>query len=180
MRSGCSTTAPSDSSPESSCIIISESGGKEMQQVRHYTGAFSHPCFGPDEIPIEVALYSSSEGQWKAVDQVEQITVQRDGKSVVMTDSIGATTLDGQEVVGGILIGVVIQHGEPGGRFRLRPCSKQRVHRATLLKRTCIQRHVTQIPVVTRQWRAVGVPAKMAMQSAGEMGWRTTYQMAFS
>ena len=41
-----------------------------------------------------------------------------------------------------------------------------------LLKRTCIQREVQMVPVVSR-WHAVAVPAKLAVQPLGEVGWRT-------
>lgn len=140
--------------------------------MRCYTGAFSHPCLGPDEIPLEVTIYNSCDGWWKAIDKSEDITVQRDGKNVIIADKAGATKLDGHEVVGGILIGAVVQNGEGGGKFRLQPCKK-------VLKRTCIQRPLIQMPMVTR-WRAVGIPPKIAVQPSGEVGWHTTYQMAFS
>lgn len=146
-----------------------------MPRVRHYSGAFSHPSFGPDEIPIEVTLYGSTGGMWTTMDQGEEINVQRDGKNIVMTDKSGTTTMDGHEVVGGMVIGAVIQNGEVGGRFRLQPCPKSRM-RTAVVTRTCVQRQL-HIPLVTR-WRAVGTPAKLSVQYAGEAGWRTTCQTA--
>lgn len=186
IRSGSSTTAPSDSSPAntaSSCIIMPETSRKDGLQVRHYTGTITHPFFGPDDIPIEVSILSQTDGLWSTMGQTEQISVQREGKIIVMTDRAGMTTLDGHEVVGGMLIGTVTQDGEAGGRFRLQPGQKRQA-RTTLVKRTCTQRSVlvpVSVPVVTRVgWRSVGVPAKLTVQSVGENSWHTTYQAAFS
>merc|ERR1712070_356328 len=89
----------------------------------------------------------------------EEIIVVRNGKSIVMVDKASTTTFDGHEVVGGMLVGSVMQCGEPGGRFRLQPCNKSRVNTA-LLQRTCIKRSV-QIPVVIPTWCAVNVPTKL-------------------
>lgn len=186
IRSGSSTTAPSDSSPAntgSSCIIMPETSRKDGLEVRHYTGTITHPFFGPDDIPIEVSILSQTDGLWSTMGQTEQISVQREGKIIVMTDRAGMTTLDGHEVVGGMLIGTVTQDGEAGGRFRLQPGQKRQA-RTTLVKRTCTQRSVlvpVSVPVVTRVgWRSVGVPAKLTVQSVGENSWHTTYQAAFS
>lgn len=146
-------------------------------EPRHYTGVFSHPYFGPEEIRIEFTLRSPTEGQWKAMDQAEDVTVRRNGKSVLISDKAGVTVLDGHESVGGMFVGVVVQNGVRGGRFRLQPCSKSRV----LLKssKACFQRPVKmEIPAMI--WRSVGIPAKMSVQSTGESSWRTSYQTAFS
>jgi len=181
IRSGCSTTAPSESGrTESSLSFPCYASGKNVLQVQHYTGTLSHPAFGSDEISIEVTLHGSCTGKWKALDQSQEITVQRDGKRISLTDKLGSTTLDGRESIGGMLIGVVIQQGLAGGRFRLRPC------RAALLKKRSIQTHV-QVPVVpvtetvTRtHWRAVGIPKRVEVQSTGEVAWRTSYQVAYA
>lgn len=147
---------------------MSENSRRDSQQVRHYSGVFSHPSFGPDELSIEVTLDGSCKGWWKALDQREEITVVRNGKSIVLVDRSSTTTFDGHEVVGGMLVGTVFQRGEPGGRFRLQPCNKSRVRTASLT-RTIIKRSV-QIPMVSRTWCAVGVPTKLP----------TSYQMALA
>jgi len=110
------------------------------------------------------------------MNQNEQISVLRQGKKIVMSDKAGATILDGQEVLGGTLIGSVVQNGVAGGRFWLQPCAKPQVLVAPL-KRTCIQRHVQVVPVVAR-WCAVGIPVGFAAHSAGEAAWCTTFQVA--
>lgn len=158
-------------------------------EEQHYTGVFTHPSVGSDEIAIEVTLTSPSEGVWNAMGQTEKITVQREGKNIIMSDEAGTTTLDGRVGLGGRLVGSVSQDGVDGGKFRLQLCQKsQAIGSGTLLKRTRVQRHV-QIPVVpvaraetfiTTRWRAVGIPARLAVQSAGEVGWRTSYQVAFA
>lgn len=146
------------------------SGGPKDQ---NYSGAFSHPRFGPDEIQIEITLHKVNKGHWKCLDQCEEISVQREGKSIVLSGSDGVTVFDGHEVVGGMLIGAVIQNGEAGGHFHLSP--KSRV-RTSLVRTTSIQRRVqvTQVPVV---WRAVGIPTKLAVQQKVEAGWTTTYPL---
>jgi len=179
IRSGSSTTAPSDSSPANT--------GSDGLQVRHYTGSFTHPWFGPDDIPIEVTFLSQTDGLWCLMGRSEQISVQREGKIILMTDKAGTTTFDGHEVVGGMLIGTVTQDGEAGGRFRLQPGQKRQA-RVSLVKRTCTQRSVlvpVSVPLVTRVthssgWRSVGVPAKLTVQSGCDNGWKTSYQAAFS
>jgi len=105
-RSLCSTVAPSESGVDSS-IHLSESSRQEAQQVCHYSGVFSHPSFGPDEISIEVTLDGSCKGWWKALEQREEITVIRNGKSIVLVDRSSTTTFDGHEVVGGMLVDIV-------------------------------------------------------------------------
>jgi len=182
IRSGSSTTAPS-SSPES-CINVparSQQLFEESPQVQHYTGVLTHPLYGSEEITIDVTLLTRSEGLWNAVHQNEQISVKWDAKHVRMSDKAGATTLDGQEVLGGMLIGVVTQNGMSGGRFRLKPCPKLQVRHA-LLKRTCLHREVQMVPVpaVVSRWQAVAVPKKLAVQSLSETGWRTSYHVAFA
>jgi len=175
MRSGSSTTAAS-SSPES-CIVVpaqSQQLIQESTQVQHYTGVITHPLYGSEEIPIDVTLLSRSEGLWNAVHQNEQISVKWDAKHILMSDKTGATTLDGQEVLGGMLIGAVTQNGMPGGRFRLNPCPKLQVCHA-LLKRTCIRRAVQMVPAAV-----VSRSPKLAVQPLVEVGWRTSYQVAFA
>lgn len=165
-----STTAP----PES-LDFRKELSSKEHHQHQQYTGTFTHPWFGPDEIPIQVTLQSPFVGAWSTGDQDEQITVQREGRNIVMTDEAGQTTLDGHEVLGGMLIGVVVQDGVSGGRFRLKPCEKLK----NVPERTSIKWRVhvpeerrVQAPVISR-WCAV---SKAPVQVIGE-GWRTTYQL---
>jgi hypothetical protein len=176
VRSVCSTTAPSECRSDSSCVLMSERGHGNPQQARHYTGGFSHPSFGPEEILIDVTIDDNScQGVWKAMDQVQDISVNRVGGSIVLADFARTTVLDGREVVGGMLVGTVIQNGERAGRFWLKPCLKSRVQ-TTLLK-TCIQRHV-QMPVAAR-WRAVGVP-KIPLRSAKEITWRANCPMVVS
>lgn len=156
-------------------------------EEQHYAGVFTHPSVGSDEIAIEVTLTSPSEGIWNAMGQNEKITVHREGKNITMSDQAGTTTLDGRVGLGGRLVGSVSQDGVAGGKFRLQLCSKnQALGSGSLLKRTRVQRHV-QIPVVARaetfvttRWRAVGIPARLAVQSAGDVGWRTSYQVAFA
>jgi len=147
---------------------------QESTQVQHYTGVITHPLYGSEEIPIDVTLLSRSEGLWNAVHQNEQISVKWDAKHILMSDKTGATTLDGQEVLGGMLIGAVTQNGMPGGRFRLNPCPKLQVCHA-LLKRTCIRRAVQMVPAAV-----VSRSPKLAVQPLVEVGWRTSYQVAFA
>jgi len=157
---------------------VPESSRKGAPQDRYYTGVFSHPCFGHNDIPIEVTLYSSSQGgQWKCMNQVEEVAVQRDGKNILIADMLGATAFDGKEVVGGMLIGTVVQNGEHGGKFRLQPCTKPPVGTAVVM-RTCVQKQQLHIPVITEvtRWRAIGVPAKVSLQSKSEVGWRMSYE----
>jgi hypothetical protein len=164
-----------------------ETSRKDGVHIRHYTGTFNHPWFGPDDIPIEVSILSQTDGLWSTMGQTEQISVQCEGKTIVMTDRAGMTTFDGHEVVGGMVIGTVMQDGEAGGRFRLQPGQKRQA-RVSLVKRTCTQRSVlvpVSVPVVTRVthssgWRSVGVPAKLTVQSVGDNSWKTSYQAAFA
>jgi len=86
-----------------------------------YQGTFTHPTFGPDEIPIEVSFSLDGHGQWVAEGQTECITVQREGSKVIMAETTGTTQLDGQEMGDGMLLGAVIQDGVRGGGFQLRP-----------------------------------------------------------
>lgn len=151
FRSGSSTTAPSD---ESSCVSSPERSRKEYPLVHHYTGGFTHPSFGRAEIPIKVTLLTSSRGHWNTLGQSERITVQRDGKKIHLSDEQGLTSFDGHEIIGGILIGSVSQHGVPGGEFQLQPCKSPPTRPA--VHQTCIHNHV-HVPVVPR-WCAVGIP----------------------
>jgi len=125
--------------PDDSASTAGATADEPHKAVKSYAGMFSHPAFGQTELPIEVSLLSSSKGHWLALDQDEQITVKREGKGVVLADTSWRTVFEGQEIVGGALIGTVTQNGVPGGRFYLQPC-KRKLARATLLKRTCIQR----------------------------------------
>jgi len=152
LRSGSSTTAPSE---ESSCVTSPEKSRKEYPLVQHYTGGFTHPSFGLAEIPIKVTLLTSSYGHWNTLGQSERITVQRDGKKLHLSDEQGATAFDGHEIIGGILIGSVSQSGVPGGEFQLQPC-KSPPARPAVVHQTCIHKHV-HVPVVPR-WCAVGIP----------------------
>jgi hypothetical protein len=120
-----------------------------MPQDRHYTGAFSHPCFGKNDIPIEVTLYGAARGgQWKCMNQIEEVAVQRHGKDILIADLLGATAFEGKEVVGGMLIGTVVQNGEHGGKFVLHPCTKSPTGTAFVM-RTCVQKQQVHIPVIT-------------------------------
>lgn len=170
IRSGCSTRAPSERGGGLESLSVADAAFKH--QSGHYAGAFSHACFGSDDVALEVTLHNSSEGHWKVLGQVDEITVQRDGKNIVISDKAGSTTLEGHEVIGGILIGVVSHDGVAGGKFHLQPFRKPRCH-TTLVKRT------SYIPLVVPVWPAAGIPAVVSVQSNSEVSWRTTYQTAF-
>jgi len=147
----------------------------ETHQPRFYTGALCHPSFGSDEHPVEITLYAgAARGHWKAMEQVEEVVVKNEGKNVKISDKGGTTVLDGSEVIGGMLVGIVVQNGIAGGRFWLLPSSK----RTTFLKTTSLHRHmqITQLPV----WRSVGMPVKMTLQPKGDAAWCTNFRAAFS
>lgn len=140
--------------------------------MRHYSGSLSHPCFGAEEIPIAVTLFNATEGQWKANDQSEEITVMRDGKHILISDKAGLTALEGHEVVGGMLIGVVVQNGVEGGQFRLKPSAKPKTR--TVVTRTSVHRRwqVNQVPVIWRSLGSVSLPANMAGPAQGDVSAR--------
>jgi hypothetical protein len=176
VRSSYSTRAPSSCA---SVVVPACSGKGSQRAVRHYTGVFSHPSFGPDEIGLKVTLHNSTEGQWESNEQVEDITVHWEGKSIMISDQAGVMTLDGHEAVGGMLVGIVCQNGVRDGRFRLVPSKSHVPVTVPASKRNSYQRDVL-VPEGPQIWRSVGITTKMAVQSSGEIGWRTAYQTSFS
>ena len=88
-----------------------------------YSGSFSFPSFGADSIGISVTLNPNrTSGTWSALGQTEEIeVVQRPEGKVLLRERGGETQLDGAFGEGGVLTGEVIQSGNRGGSFELRP-----------------------------------------------------------
>jgi hypothetical protein len=103
---------------------VGDSGGASGAQpvmANAYSGFFSHPAFGDTQIDITVRVNSGgTSGTWTAAQQTETIElVYRSGSKVLMKD--GKTQLDGMVGADGLVTGVVLQSGQRGGRFELRP-----------------------------------------------------------
>jgi hypothetical protein len=103
-------------SPEKSATKC-EDEDNEAEAYRIYTGSISHPDLGKEAIPIRVVLYTPTQGKWTAYDQTDHITVVCEGDQIRLMDS--TTELEGQDVGGGAIRGVVIQAGSRGGEFDL-------------------------------------------------------------
>lgn len=145
------------------------------QDLRLYTGSFSHPSFGPDDIAVEIELAKAS-GTLKLTqagsehDQKQDVAVQRDGNKIMIT--AGTTSFEGAEAVGGMLIGEVLEKGEGGGRFRLIPAPKKRtsamkvqppetwsrVTKTTRYHQFPPKTTTKFTPPVPLVWQAVGMP----------------------
>ena len=106
-----------------------------------YSGRFTHPALGPEEIEVFITLRTNARGYWTAGGQNQEIMASVvPGVHFKVED--GETILEGKENSAGTVAGGVSQRGESGGSFALHRVAPA-VHDPSHTFKT-ITRHLSQ------------------------------------